>query len=702
MENTGRRKSIISPNTILFVVVCVVVFLFLTTQISLRRASYGLKVGDVATKDLAAPRTITYVSDILTEEARRAAADNVNNIYLPADPTISRNQVQNLRYTFQYINVVRNDEYSTRPQKIEDINAISVTEFDEGTVNQLLDLSSEDWSSLQEESLRILENVMQNSIRETQVNTEIANIPAMINYYINQPISSLVTIMVSRFVTANSLYSEELTQKSKDEAAAAVQPRERTFVINQTVIQKGQIVTELIYEALNKMGLVVSQNNPEKYTSVICIILGMAVFFFVYLRCSRHIGVHGFKNWLVVSFLLLLYFIVGRLITPNHTLIPYFYPASALGLTIASLYGVSPAFIFSVLIAILIPYDFANAVVICVYYMIGSFSAILILGKERGIGSFIKTGILSGLICVPIVISYQFVNASYAPDVTGLLSISGASVLSGLVAAALALVSHYLISGWIGITTPTHLMEILRPDSPLLQFMLVNAPGTYQHCLQVSNLAEQAARDIGADSLLTKVGAMYHDVGKSMNPSFFVENQAAGNLNLHDDITPRESAALIMKHVTDGVDLVHQYHLPERIADFVREHHGTNLTRFQYGKACEQEGAENVNKSDFTYPGPIPGSKETALVMLADTVEARARAERPSNNEQICELVKSVFDYYSTTGQMDNTPLTFKDLSTTRKSFERVLKNIYHPRVLYPEQQKKSETDAKSDNTESD
>ena len=218
MENTGRRKSIISPNTILFVVVCVVVFLFLTTQISLRRASYGLKVGDVATKDLAAPRTITYVSDILTEEARRAAADNVNNIYLPADPTISRNQVQNLRYTFQYINVVRNDEYSTRPQKIEDINAISVTEFDEGTVNQLLDLSSEDWSSLQEESLRILENVMQNSIRETQVNTEIANIPAMINYYINQPISSLVTIMVSRFVTANSLYSEELTQKSKDEA----------------------------------------------------------------------------------------------------------------------------------------------------------------------------------------------------------------------------------------------------------------------------------------------------------------------------------------------------------------------------------------------------------------------------------------------------------------------------------------------------
>ncbi len=700
MENSSARKKLITPTAILFVVVCIVVFLFLTTQISLRRASYGLKVGDVASKDLTAPRTITYVSDILTEEARKDAADNVNNIYLPADPTISRNQVQNLRYTFQYINVVRNDEYSTSQQKINDINAISVTKFDEGTINQLLDLSAEDWASLQEESLRILENVMQNSIRETQVSTEIANVPAMINYYINQPVSGLVTIMVTRFVAANSLYSEELTEKSKEEAAAAVQPRERTFVINQTVIQKGQIVTELIYEALNKLGLVVSQNNPEKYTSVICIILGLAAFFFVYTRCTENIGINGFKNWLVVSVLFLIYFIVGRLVTPNHTLIPYFYPASALGLTIASLYGLSPAVIFSILLSILIPYDFANAVIICVYYMVGSISATVILRKDRGIGAFVKTGIISGIICVPIVISYQFVNASYAPDMTGLLSLSGASVLCGLAAAVLALVSHYMISGWIGITTPTHLMEILRPDAPLLQFLLQNAPGTYQHSLQVSNLAEQAARDIGADSLLTKVGAMYHDVGKAMNPSFFVENQATGNLNLHDDISPKESAALIMKHVTNGVELVHQYHLPERIADFVREHHGTNVTRFQYGKACELDGAENVNIEDFTYPGPIPSSKETALVMLADSCEARARAEHPSNNDQISELVKSVFDNYSTAGQMDNTPLTFRDLSIARKSFERVLKNIYHPRVLYPEQIIKPETETITDDSE--
>lgn len=690
-KNKGKPNK---SNILLFIVVCVVVFLLLITQISLRRTSFGLKIGDVATTDITAPKTITYVSDILTEEARQDAADNVNNIYLPADPSISRTQVQNLRYTFQFINVVRNDEYSGRTQKIDDINKISVADFDESTVEQLLDLSAEDWSVLQEESISILENVMRNSIRETQVVSEIQNIPAMINYYISQSVANLVNTMVSRFITANSLYSEELTEKSREEAKAAVQPRERTYVINQTIVQKGQIVTALNYEALNKMGLVVSQNNPEKYISVICIITGLAAALLVYIHWVPDSGINGFTNWLVTAVLFLIYFIAGRMLTPNHTLIPYVFPASGLGLTLAALYGTSTSGIIALLLAILIPYDFSNAIVFCIYYLISSLTAIVILGKQRSIGNFLKTGIISGLVCIPIVISYQFMNASVVPDTTGLVSIAAAVLVGSVIAATLSLLSHYIIAGWLGIVTPTQLMELIRPDSPLLQFMLSHAPGTYQHCLQVANLAEQAARDIGADSLLTRAGAMYHDVGKSLNPMFFVENQVSGVLNLHADLTPQESAATIMKHVTDGVELAHQYHLPPRIIDFILQHHGTNMTRFQYGQAVEQNGAENVDPADFTYPGPIPNSKETALVMLADSVEARARAERPTTKEEISELVKSMFNLYSNSGQMDNTPLTFRDLTTARQSFERVLQNIYHPRVLYPGQKRKDENES--------
>lgn len=690
-----RKLKANKLNYVLFVGVCLIVFLLLTTQISLRRTSYGLKVGDVATTDITAPRTITYVSDILTEEAKRDAAANVNNIYLPADPSISRTQVQNLRNSFQYINIIRHDDYASHDEKVEDVKAISAADFDDELINQILDLSEEDWTTLQDESIRILDNIMRNSIRETQVNTQIQNIPAMINYYISQSVANLVSKIVGKFVKANSLYSEELTQKSKTEASAAVQPRERTFVINQTIVQKGQILTALNYEALNKMGLVVSENNPEKYISVLSIILGLALFFIVFLRCHPNVGITGFKNWFVVSVLFLIYIIAGRMFIPNHTLLPYLFPSSGLGMTIAALFGTPPAIVFSLMLAILIPFDFSNAIVFCVTYLIEAVSAIIFLRKQRSIGGFLKTGILSGIICIPIVISYQYINAYISPDTTGLLTISGAVVIGGVISAVLSLLSHYLISGWLGIITPTQLMEIIRPDSPLLQYLLQNAPGTYQHCLQVSNLAEQAARDIGADALLTRAGAMYHDVGKSQNPAFFVENQVSGSLNLHADMTPQESAATIMKHVTDGVELVRKYHLPSKIEDFVWQHHGTNMTRYQYGQAVEKYGEENVDPSDFTYPGPRPNCKETALVMLADTVEARARAERPANKEQISELVRSVFNLYSNSGQMDDTPLTFNDLSVARKSFERVLQNIYHPRVLYPGQ-KKEQTDEKS------
>ena len=663
-------------NTILFIVVCTVVFLLLSTQISLRRASYGLKVGDVAPNDITAPRTITYVSDILTEEAKQDAADNVNDIYLPADPSISRTQLQNLRYAFQFINIVRNDEFSEHEEKIEDIKKISVVDIDEGTIEQLLDLSKEDWTLLQEESIRILESVMRNSIRETQVYTQIQNIPAMINYSINQTVANLVSTITGRFITANSLYSEELTQKSRDEAKVSVQPRERTYVINQTVIQKGQIVSALTYEALNKMGLVISENNPERYVSVVCIILGLGVLFLTYIKLDKNIGVNDFMQWLVISGFVLIYFITGRMFTPN--------------------FGISPAIILSIILAILIPYDFSSAIIFSVVYLTSSIAAIVILGKQRSIGSFLKAGILSGLICVPIAVSYQFVNAMVSPDTTGLLSISGAVVISGAVTAVLSLICHYIISGWLGIITPTQLMEILRPDSPLLQFMLQRAPGTYQHCLQVSNLAEQAARDIGADALLTRAGAMYHDVGKSNNPQFFVENQVSGSLNLHADMTPQESAEIIMRHVTDGVELAQQYRLPPRIIDFIKQHHGTNMTRYQYGLAVEKFGAENVDPADFTYPGPIPDSKEAALVMLADSVEARARAEKPTTKEQIAEIVRSMFNLYSSNGQMDDAPLTFKDISIARAAFERVLQNMYHSRMLYPGQEKKK--DGKEEN----
>lgn len=684
------RDSNLWPSLI-FIISVLLTFALLTIQISVRKSSYSLKVGDVTTQDILAPRTVTYISDILTEQAKKDAEDMVGKVYLPADPTISRNQGQYLRYSFQFITTVREDEYSSILQKIEDMNKMVFVRLDESTINQILDLSETDWETVQTESQRILEQVMQNSIRDTQVISEIENIPTMINYYVNPQITDLINSITRKFVVPNSIYSEQLTEQNKLEARESVQSRERTYVTNQTIVSRGQIITDLIYEALDEMGLVYSKNNNQRIIAAACLVLGLALFALSFFLINGNANTINLRECILIAALYLIFLFSARLLLPNRTILPYAFPIQALGMTIACLCGNRYGFIFSIILGILVPYDFSDAICYTTFYIISSITGIVILRKGRQISYFLFAGLGSGVVGIPIILAYQFTNRS--TDTVGLLTLAAASIISGLFSIAISLFSQYLFSRFIGLATPLQLMEIIRPDSPLLQFILSTAPGTYQHSLMVANLSEQAAKEIGADPLLVRAGAMYHDAGKALNPSFFVENQVAGNLNLHEDISPKDSAASIIQHVPDGVNLIRKYRLPERIIDFVEQHHGTNVTRYQLNQAMNGQESDQISITDYTYPGPSPKSKETALVMLADTCEARARADKPKNDAEINDLVKSVFDYYSTSGQLDYAPLTLQDLTKIRESFIQVLRNTYHPRVKYPDQKSRIKND---------
>jgi len=307
----------------------------------------------------------------------------------------------------------------------------------------------------------------------------------------------------------------------------------------------------------------------------------------------------------------------------------------------------------------------------------------LILGKARRIASFFLAGIVIGITGIGIILGYRLPDS--VTDWIGIATLSGASLINGIGAAGLTLLLQYVFSQFLGITTALQLLDTSRPDHPLLQKMLRNAPGSYQHSLQVANLAEQAAEAIGADGLLVRVGAIYHDCGKSQNPQFFIENQVQDELNPHDEIDPVVSAQTIISHVIDGVELAKKHHLPNRVIDFIREHHGTMYTHYQYTQAVKEAGdPEKVDKSRFTYPGPRPQSRETALLMLADGTEARARAEVPKDEEELRSLVDTVVNFYTQNGQLEDTNLTLKDIQKAKDSFYRTLKGTYHPRVKYP------------------
>ena len=351
------------------------------------------------------------------------------------------------------------------------------------------------------------------------------------------------------------------------------------------------------------------------------------------------------------------------------------------------MFGLEAGIIFSLLVALLVPYGMPNALDLIPYYMVSSLVGVFVLGSARRVWTFFRSGMAVAGAGIITLLAFRFPFVSM--DGIAMLQLAGAAVFSGLASSSIALLLQYFIAQTLGLTTALQLIEISRPDFPLLQFFLRHAPGTYQHSLQVANLAEQAAELIGADALLTRVGALFHDVGKSLNPTFFIENQPDGSVNPHEALDPEQSAAIIIAHVTDGAALARKHRLPRRIDDFILEHHGTMITRYQQSQAIEAAGGDEskVDISNFQYPGPRPRSRETALLMLADGTEARTRAIKPQGEEEIRKLVLSTIDAAQKQGQLDNTQLTLQDLSIITDAFVTILKGTHHSRIPYPTEQ---------------
>ena len=255
---------------------------------------------------------------------------------------------------------------------------------------------------------------------------------------------------------------------------------------------------------------------------------------------------------------------------------------------------------------------------------------------------------------------------------------------SGAVAASITLIGFYLLGAIFDIATPLRLMELARPNHPLMRDLVMKAPGTYHHSLLVSNMAEQAAEAIGADAFLTRVGAYYHDVGKINRPYFFVENRMQG-IDPHSQLDPWSSAKIIINHVKDGLEMARRHKLPRRVRDFIAEHQGTGIVRVFYHEAQKLSAPDEVDEKDFRYPGPKPQSRETALLMLADSCESAVRAMRPESKEQIDELVRKIINQKLIEGELSQSPLTLTDLETTRRIFVQALQGAHHPRIVYPE-----------------
>jgi cyclic-di-AMP phosphodiesterase PgpH len=414
------------------------------------------------------------------------------------------------------------------------------------------------------------------------------------------------------------------------------------------------------------------------YFSRLPLIIPLLVFFF---------GVHLFyfkkvkpRLFLHLALLLALLIFAARAIQIYHLSYLYLPIASIAMLTMLLFNDVQISFMMALMSAVLAGVVLGFGLNVMLIFFLGGLCGAYKVRDARTRGVLIEAGIFVSIIQVACAL---LIDPVVNKDM--LMHILKPLAANGLICAVVVIATSKIFESMFGEITNFTLLELSDSSHPLMKRMVVEAPGSYHHSLIVSNLAEAAADAIDAHSLLVRVGAYYHDIGKMVNPEYFTENQMVTG-NKHDELEPSMSRLVIFNHVKEGIDLAHKYHLNHRIVDFIPEHHGTSLMHYFYQRALAEGHPEGLEEKDYRYPGPKPQSKETAIVLLADSVEGATRALDEHTPQRIEDVVRKVINNKFIDGQLDECNLTLREIDTIASTFVRVLGAMYHSRVKYPEQ----------------
>jgi putative nucleotidyltransferase with HDIG domain len=660
--------------------------LILVLKIPQGGSNEQLDVGNVVQRDVLAPERITYVSEIQTEAARARAEAAVVEVYDPPDTRVARQQVARARQIFDYFDSVRADNYASLDEKRELTAAVNDLTLTDSIIVSMLTANSETWAVIKAETITVLDQAMRAEIRPNQLAAARRRLPMLLDLDVSDQAATVVIAIVEDLIQPNTFVNEERTAEDRQSAREGVQPVVVTYEKDQRILRAGDLVRSADVEALEELGLQQPASNLSAVVGDVAFITLIGLIIGLYLLRFRPRVLGQPRHMWLLLLLLLLFVGMIRLMVPGHTLLPYVFPMAALSIMLAALIEVQLGILVTILMGLVIGYIAGGSLEFTLYAVMGGLVGIFSLGPVERVNRLLWSGVYVALTNMAIVLIFRLPGGDL--DSMGLVQLIGAGAANGAFSASLTLIGFFLVGNFLGITTSLQLLDLARPTQPLLRQLLLRAPGTYHHSLMVSNMAEQAAEQIGADALLTRVGAYYHDVGKIMRPYFFVENQMNG-INVQDRLDPRTSAQIIISHVKDGIDLAKKYRLPRDVRAFIPEHQGRGLIKYFYHQALEQtDDPSQVDEADFRYPGPRPQSKETAIVMLADSCEAAVRAAHPNSVEEIDKIARRIINDKLTNGDLDECDLTTRDLDQIRGAFVKLLQGVFHPRIKYPEEVK--------------
>lgn len=661
----------------LFTITAIFIYFIMLTVVTPKR--YKLNEGDIATVDIKAPR------DIIDEEATKAKEQEVtakvekkftlkNEIKIEAS--------ENIKSFFdKLINLKSND--IDEKSKISELKKIDAFKLSDAEYKTLLDLNVDKDTELQWIALTAIDKGYEKQIEEDN-SEDIAEAKTIVDDYLSsQELESNIEVILREMcesqIKANYFFDQSKTDEAVKEALKSVS--KVMIKKNQTIVKEGEPITQQQINILAELGLVGEDLSKDYiYTYIILaffvlFLLGMQ---YMYLKKEKKEILIDTKLVFLILLLNLLSVISARVFTfVSLFIIPIACAPILMTVFLDSKISIVINSLNLLFVAVIVGFD-PQVILIGIVSTIVSSTTLKKVSQRNDI--LYSTVYVAAAVAVVILSSGILLSNNIKQILLDVILAVFGAFISGILAMGLL---PFLESSF-SLVTNMKLLELSNPNNPLLKRLLMEAPGTYHHSVMVANLAEVAAEEVGANPMLVRVGAYYHDVGKIKRPFFFGENQLGGT-NPHDKISPTLSTTIIISHVKDGLELAKEYDIPKVVSDMIVQHHGTTLVKyFYYTLKNSSENPDEIREEDFRYPGPKPQSKEAAIIMMADSVEAAVRSIQEPTLEKIEDMVNNIVKDKMNSNQLNECDLTFRELEVIKACFLRVLKGIYHHRIEYP------------------
>ncbi|PEM69984.1 hypothetical protein CN613_11000 [Bacillus pseudomycoides] len=675
--------------------------LFFALMNNVKPEQLDVKMLSISKQTIHSP--IKIEDKVTTDKKKREAAQKVEDQYTYRSE-YKQNKVEIVNSVFLAIKEVESDTKSADPDEQKKIFAAERLEklkkklptdltksLSDSVLLQFVNADPDQLSLARDAMVTAINNIMSTHIKMNEENDARERFVNEIrNVNVNSDLKDALNVLGKYAIEANYFYDSTATKDRKKVAEDAVAP---VYILQgQILVKEGDTITREVYDQLKLVGLLEQGNTFQPFVGL-AIIIGVLLFFMhkqfeSFLKLKREEKPYILAYTTIVAITVVLMKIISLFQKLEYAGIAYVVPVAMGTILVKLMIGDRFVFITSMIFSVCGSIMFNEGVTstlnysVGIYVLLSSLSVSIFLREKNRRSMILQAGILVSVLNVVVLAALLLLrNGNFSPLEIGSQLLMAAA--SGIISSILAMgILPYLESG-LGIVSSMKLMELSSPNHPLLRKILLEAPGTYHHSVMVANLSEAACEAVGANGVLARVGAYYHDIGKTVQPHFFIENQM-GIENPHDKLDPEMSRDIIIAHVTNGVKMLEEHHIPQEIIDIAGQHHGTTLLKYFYYKAIKED-KERYTEEMFRYPGSKATSKESAIVGIADSVEAAVRSMNHPTPEQINNLVQSIIKDRLQDGQFSECNLTFKELQIVGKTLCETLNGIFHSRIKYPE-----------------